>query len=362
MIGDHLSQGWILRALLRVFGVVAFVAAVFRSSPGPGLTGTGLAVTCLSIVVLASGGAALWWSGRPLGQLIVLYGLALAGAYTLILIGLPGPGTAALLVFAWTAAIRLPQKASLPLVAAILAGLVVAQFDAATGRPKLDLVSAVAVIYLLAYVTRLGRANRAAEQREAVLAERARIAREIHDILAHSLSAQLVHLEGARLLLTADRTPEALERVELARDLAKRGLEETRGAIAALRDEAAPLVPALVALAAEFRAATTLDCDLDVVGPERRLGPQAELAVLRTAQEALTNVRRHAPGSPATARLEFGEGRTELEVINKLSDEPGMPGSGYGLVGMRERAELLGGELEAGERDGRFCVRLRLPW
>ncbi|MFC7643039.1 sensor histidine kinase [Streptosporangium lutulentum] len=194
-----------------------------------------------------------------------------------------------------------------------------------------------------------------------MLAERARIAREIHDILAHSLSAQIVHLEGARLLLQAERSGEALDRVERARELAKTGLEEARRAVSALREDSPPLPVALRTLAEEFRSTNGQACVLTVTGPERRLTPEAELTMIRTAQEALTNVGRHAPGAPAAVRLSFEDGACELEVTNPAGDGPGTPGGGYGLVGMAERAELLGGVLEAGERDGGFRVRLRLP-
>jgi signal transduction histidine kinase len=104
-----------------------------------------------------------------------------------------------------------------------------------------------------------------------------------------------------------------------------------------------------------------------VEGTEVRLPAGTSLAVVRTAQEALTNARRHAPGADVTVDLRFGtDGWCELRVVNKLTEdpEPGTPGSGgggYGLVGMRERAELLGGSLSAVAEDGEFRVLLRVP-
>jgi signal transduction histidine kinase len=118
---------------------------------------------------------------------------------------------------------------------------------------------------------------------------------------------------------------------------------------------------ALGLLAEEFRSTNGQTCALTVTGSERRLIPKAELTVIRTAQEALTNVGRHAPGATAAVRLSFEEGACQLEVTNPTGDGPGTPGGGYGLVGMAERAELLGGVLEAGDVDGGFRVRLRLP-
>ncbi|MFD0479167.1 sensor histidine kinase [Nonomuraea thailandensis] len=231
-----------------------------------------------------------------------------------------------------------------------------------------------------------------------MLAERARIAREIHDILAHSLSAQLVHLEGAKLLLRAERTAEALDRVTHARDLAKSGLEEARRAVSALREDPPALPAALRTLAADFETATHQPCALRISGPEQRLAPETELALLRTAQEALTNVRRHATGSPAQVALTFTPDHCDLRITNPASPQrsaperghalngahergdglhggqgahgtaegghglTGTPKGGYGLMGMRERAELLGGTLTAGERDdGGFLVHLRVP-
>jgi signal transduction histidine kinase len=272
-----------------------------------------------------------------------------------------GPALAVLLYCLGIAAVRLPLRHSVPIGVLAIGGLLVE--GAIYGRlgRDLSLILSACLVFLVAYSVKERRAARAAEAREAVLAERARIAREIHDILAHSLSAQLVHLEGAKLLLRADKTDEALDRVVHARDLAKAGLEEARRAVSALREDAPALPQALRTLAEEFQATTDRACTLQISGTEHRLPPETELALLRTAQEALTNVRRHAPGSPATIRLVYEPGSCDLRITNPAGAERGTPGGGYGLVGMRERAELLGGTLSAGETTDGFRVHLWLP-
>ncbi|MGW2376049.1 sensor histidine kinase [Kitasatospora sp. NPDC001683] len=216
------------------------------------------------------------------------------------------------------------------------------------------------------------RAVRAAEAESAALAERARIAREIHDVLAHSLSAQLVHLEAARLMLDAGTDREQVrERVVAARRMAQDGLAETRQALSALRGEFTPVGEFLVELTERERAPFT------VTGTPRPLGAEAGLAVRRTAQEAVTNVRKHAPGARCSVELRYLDDAVELEVRNarasrgqfageascgeSSSRELADSGSGYGLLGMRERAELLGGTLLAGPEDGGWRVLLRVP-
>lgn len=203
------------------------------------------------------------------------------------------------------------------------------------------------------------RAARAAEAESAALGERARIAREIHDVLAHSLSAQLVHLEAARLLIErgADRE-QILERVVAARGMAREGLAETRQALSALRGELTPVEDFLRELVRQTDGAR-----VTVTGERRPLPAEASQAVRRVAQEALTNVRKHAPGAKVQVRLDY----TEHEVALQVRDSGGKPGEltgaggGYGLLGMRERAELLGGSLDAGPGEEGFVVTLRVP-
>ncbi|MET7616717.1 sensor histidine kinase [Streptomyces sp. NPDC005408] len=214
------------------------------------------------------------------------------------------------------------------------------------------------------------RAAREAEATSVALAERARIAREIHDVLAHSLSAQLVHLEAARIQI--ERGPEGpfreqiLERVVAARMMAREGLAETRQALSALRGEMAPVEDYLRELAVADGAVT------EVTGERRQLTAEASQAVRRVAQEALTNARKHAPGAKVRLLLAYGMDEVTLEVRDSGADghgdeitghggELGASGSGYGLLGMRERAELLGGTLEAGPEGEGFVVRLRVP-
>jgi len=343
------------------------------SSPGYGLTGEQLAVTALTAAVTVALVMTMLVRLRPAvlprrwdAERVhaVLLGLVIVPALLLDAISKGrSPAIAVVMFAAATAAVRHPLSRSVPILLLTLSslGAISMGFAAVPAAHGLGLGVSICVVFTVAYAIRERRAATAAQASEAVLAERARIAREIHDILAHSLSAQIVHLEGARLLLRADRSEEALDRVERARELAKNGLEEARRAVAALRDDTPPLPAALSAIAGEFREVTGRECTLDIRGPRRRLPPEIELAVIRTAQEAVTNVRRHAPGSPAAVRLTFGDGECELEVVNPPSDETGTPGGGYGLMGMRERAELLGGTLEAGETADGFRVRLRVP-
>ncbi|MFG1752207.1 sensor histidine kinase [Streptosporangium sandarakinum] len=353
-------------AVAATFAAFAVAQAIRDQTAAPGHR---LAVAALALVVAGCLAAAPPpGSPRRESPPVTVLGIPIRlGAAVIASIGLlalspdGGPAVAALLFTVGAAAFRHPPDRALPVGLLALTGLLLIGLAGHAWEQELSLALNVCVIFLIAYAVRQRRAARAAEAREAVLAERARIAREIHDVLAHSLSAQIVHLEGARLLLRAERHAEALERVEHAGKLARSGLEEARRAVSALREDSPPLPVALQALAEEFRATTGQACPLTVTGSGRRLAPGTELAVVRTAQEALTNVGRHAPGAPATVRLAFGDEVCELEVTNPSGNGPRTPGGGYGLVGMAERAELLGGALEAGETDEGFRVRLRLP-
>ncbi|WP_433238770.1 sensor histidine kinase [Streptosporangium sp. CA-135522] len=353
---------------IRLVAIVAFTVAQVTRQGDFAPAGRGALAATLTVVTVGALAAAPL-SGvvrtRPpatvLGVPIALGAAVVASLGLLSITPDGGPSIAVMFFAVAVAALRYPLSLSLPIGLLSLAGLLLIGLADHRWDQELSLGFSVCVVFLAAYAIRQRRATRKAEAREAVLAERARIAREIHDVLAHSLSAQIVHLEGARLLLRADRTEEALERVEHARDMAKAGLEEARRAVSALREDSPPLPVALRTLAEEFRATTGQACTLTVTGPEHRLTPEAELATIRTAQEALTNVGRHAPGAAAAVRLSFGENGSELEVTNPAGDGPTAPGGGYGLVGMAERAELLGGSLEVGDLDGGFRVRLRLP-
>ncbi|MEU6200614.1 histidine kinase [Streptomyces sp. NPDC047061] len=263
---------------------------------------------------------------------------------------------------------RLPVAIALP-----VASVGLASYSAFNNDVWLTTAATVVGMALAGYVMRLDaeargsaqrllaqeRAARAAEAESAALVERARIAREIHDVLAHSLSAQMVHLEAARLLIErgADRE-QILERVVAARGMARDGLAETRQALSALRGELTPLEDFLTEL-----VGATDGAEVTVTGERRTLPAEASQTVRRVAQEALTNVRKHAHGAKVRVRLDYNE----HEVTLNVRDSGGRPGEltgaggGYGLLGMRERAELLGGSLEAGRDDEGFEVRLRVP-
>jgi signal transduction histidine kinase len=212
----------------------------------------------------------------------------------------------------------------------------------------------------------------AAETQAAALAERARIARDIHDVLAHSLAAVSVNLQAAEGLLGSDALPagnpelaKAIDCIERAGTLTRDGLAAARRAVMALRDDAAPLPDQLSALAAHYRETGDLEVEFSVAGEARPLTTEASLAAFRTAQEALTNARKHAPGQPVTLALGFEPAQITVRVVNPLPDRTPRPltatGAGYGLTGLRERAALTGGELHAGRSGGNWQVVLRIP-
>ena len=169
------------------------------------------------------------------------------------------------------------------------------------------------------------RRAREAETQAAALAERARIARDIHDVLAHSLAAVSVNLQAAEGLLAADTLPadnpelaKAIECIDRAGTLTREGLAAARRAVLALRDDAAPLPDQLSSLAAQYRAVGDLAVDFAVTGPPRPLSEQASLVAYRTAQEALTNARKHAPGQPVALSLGFEAAQITVSVVNPL--------------------------------------------
>jgi signal transduction histidine kinase len=212
----------------------------------------------------------------------------------------------------------------------------------------------------------------AAETQAAALAERARIARDIHDVLAHSLAAVSVNLQAAEGLLRSDTLPaghpelaQAIDCIERAGTLTRDGLAAARRAVMALREDAAPLPDQLSALAAHYRQTGDLNVEFSVTGEARPLTTEAGLAAFRTAQEALTNARKHAPGQPVTMDLSFEPAQITIRVVNPLLDGDRGPlsatGAGYGLTGLRERAALAGGELDAGPAGGNWQLVLRIP-
>ena len=211
---------------------------------------------------------------------------------------------------------------------------------------------------------------RAEQRRAAVLDERTRIAREIHDVLAHSLGALGIQLQAIHALAEQGDTGRALGLLDQAQRMAKYGLAETRRAVHALRADTAGLDEELAALIDTHRSRHHADLSFGVGGQPRPLPPEATVALIRTAPEALVNTAKHAPLQPVDIGLDYGKERSPVIISNPLP--PGRPGSppgtafgtvngGYGLTGMRERLLLIGGSLTAASGDGRWTVTAQVP-
>jgi signal transduction histidine kinase len=221
-----------------------------------------------------------------------------------------------------------------------------------------------------------GRAHLTAElrarterERDAVARERVRIARELHDVVAHSVSVMVVQAGAARSVL--DRDPEASVRALGAVEATGReALTEMRRLLGILRPDGEdadhspqPSLDRLGALIARSRDAG-LDVELRVEGRAGPLAPGVDLTAFRLVQEGLTNALKHGGRGRARVVLRWSADVLEVEVANRISAGPavhGLAGGGQGLVGMRERVALCGGELRAGPIGRGFVVRARLP-
>ncbi len=335
------------------------------------------------LAILANVGALVWLLGRSRDAGVEAGALALMGSAGGLLAALQHgsaalvfPAVAVMQAVADGSALEALATAALALIA-LEAGVIWANrgVTQALGYPAILLASALIGLTRRQYVAR-GRAaealvaqtrrTEAATRRAAALDERTRIAREIHDVLAHALGGLTVQLEAAELLL-AERgdIDGALERIRGCRLTAREGLEEARRAVAALRSDAPPLRQSLTALVESHREQGNR-VELAVEGAARELSPEVSLTLMRTVQEALTNARRHAPGSAVRVRLIYTAESTSVIVTNDASTQAPVavgakPAGGYGLAGMRERLELAGGRLAAGPGPGGWTVSAEVP-
>jgi signal transduction histidine kinase len=221
----------------------------------------------------------------------------------------------------------------------------------------------------LAERTRQLERERGATARLAVIDERVRIARELHDVVAHHVSLIGIQAGAARLVL--DRRPEkageTLAAIEASSREAVREMQRLLGFLRQDRDDD-PLAPQpgmgqIETLVAQMRTAG-LGVTLEIGGTVRPLPPSVDLSAYRIVQEALTNALKHAGPTAATVGIRYGDRALELEIADDGGAAPPAAAvdGGNGLIGMRERVGLLGGELHVGQRpQGGFAVRARLP-
>jgi len=365
---------------VRILVVLTVVVSVPLVGPRPG-SAAGAVVIALLVVIAAS--AVSWLLARG-DQRRVTWSLAVLGGAGGVLAGLVplSPAVAVGCVATSAAAITLVTEVSLGITAETVAAFLIAGL---VGGAPVAVVVGYPLTYIglwafgltrHAYLQRATEAERtlaearrahAAETQAAALAERARIAREIHDVLAHSLATVSVNLEAAEGLLGTlpEGPPElakAIECIERAGSYTRSGLADARRAILALRDDAGPLPEQL----AELVGRSGVPVDFEVMGEPRPIPGEVALAAYRTVQEALTNARKHAPGQPVGCKLAFEESGIVVAITNPLPPEGGRgplaaTGAGYGLTGLRERAALAGGTLTAGPSDGKWRVCLTIP-
>jgi signal transduction histidine kinase len=201
----------------------------------------------------------------------------------------------------------------------------------------------------------------------AVAEERRRIARELHDVVAHSVSVMTVQAGAVRRLLRSDqeRERQALEVIEAT---GREALTEMRRLVGLLREQGSmpefapqPSMRTVDVLVGTVREAG-LPVELEVEGEPRELPPGVDLSAYRVIQEALTNALRYAGPAQAWVTVRWKERELELEIANDGRSEPGRSAGGHGLAGLRERVALVGGTIDSGQRSGGgFVVRAHLP-
>ncbi|HEX3802776.1 MAG TPA: histidine kinase [Solirubrobacteraceae bacterium] len=364
--------------LVRLVGVGLISWTVINSKLAPATSGRGLVVLIAFAITILAWLAWTFWSCLRDWLTPDVCVLALAGGF----LAAASPNSAAS-AFVFVAATSIGVRVGLVggLTVALMGGAALGVGAIIYGNGGVGVVAYTLGFSALALAgTNLRQLNLRADQAELLLAqtqrsheeqlrsarleESARIARDIHDLLAHSLAGLAIQLEATDALLAQGADTAAIrERVQGAYALAREGLQETRRAVGALRGD--PVVPAPMAIAAlveQYEAPV----DFSLTGDESRLDGQVGETVMRVVQEALTNVRKHAPGAEVVVAVAVAENGVDVTVENRalspvVSSGLAATGGGYGLRGMRERAAQLGGTLAAGPAGDGWCVALHLP-
>lgn len=342
------ESGWIGIAILAV-AALPWVRWVLVGDDGPTWT-----FGVLALVPLAVLGFCQWYAPEA----------GLRGEVAYVLLALPV--LLLVVLVAWFAPVRYAVGIGTGGYLAYGVPLVVA-------APVLAVVLwhvAVALAVAAGYAVRLSQMVNAkvnevreARARQAAAEERRQVARDVHDVVAHTLAITMLHITAARMAVRRSSPTEAEEALSEAERHGRASLADIRRIVRVLRADDSPVDPAqpgladVQALAESYRAAG-LPVRLSLTVPEDP-GTGAQLAVYRVLQEALANAARHGSG-PATVDLAVSGGTVTLTVGNPVSDEV-RPGSGSGLLGMRERISAAGGTVEAGVRDGSWVVRAVVP-
>ncbi|HYX61001.1 MAG TPA: histidine kinase, partial [Streptosporangiaceae bacterium] len=332
------------------------------------------------------------WARRgPAAQAAVIVLIGGCGV-TLAVLQPHGPVEIAASLGVWIAAVRLPA-----VPAAVAAGAITAALAVAVGlteQPAAQSAVTAVLLCLLLAVTgqfiRRGRQSqdrtelllaqlqdaREAEAAAAALGERSRIAGELHDVLAHSLSGLAIQLQGARKLAGREAVSDGLRAaIDRSAELTKAGLTDARQAVSALRGGQLPSLDQLSTLVEDFRRDTGTEATLRVDGMSRPLPAEASLALFRGAQEALTNIARYAPGAATAVTVSYQAGRTVVTIEDRVCPAGAGPGpvpapgsglladvgGGHGLTAMRERAQRAGGAARAGPTADGWLVELEVP-
>ena len=379
------------RGTLRPLGwavIVVVVASAANGSPGPGLHGTALGVTLACFAFIAALAVAIRDRFPRRGVATQTMVISVMGAAGVALAALQPRGATELAAGAavWMAVTRLPWALGVGVGAAVTGSLDLATaLSGSSGSAVLAATLLCALLGLMAHFMRRSRDSqertevllaelqdaREEQTRAAAIAERGRIASELHDVLAHSLSGAAIQLQGARVLAEREQArPQMRAAIDRASELVRDGLASARQAVGALRGEELPTLAQLSSLVESFREDLNVDATLRIEGRTRKLPADASLALYRDAQEALTNVARYAPGATTSVVLRYDSDRTALSVEDRPAGPAPTPspgsglagvGGGRGLAGIRERLAQVGGTMHAGATEQGWRVELEVP-
>ena len=371
---DPISGPGRLEVWINLAGLALLISAIVAEAR-PGLGDGHLAALILLVVAVAGWLGWVWARFRPVGRrtAVCLAVMAVAGGALVafapvaaVFVGVASLGatiawplrTAAWIIAAGLVAMLIAVPAAGHQLGVVSAGVAAALTGTVVGvsrRQTLDRAANAALVQVTE-----ARADAEAARAE-LLDGRNHLARELHDVLAHTLSALSLQLEALDALVSTGASTAAVrEQLDSTKRLVREGLDEARGAVRALREDAGPLEEQLARLAEDRRA------QVHVCGQPRTLSPDVTLALYRVAQEALTNVVKHAPGQLAQVELGFTDDRVSLSVSNPRGGSAnGSPlkdsGGGYGLQGIKERVLLLGGHVEVGPTAEGWLVHAEVP-